>query len=1086
MPARWVLLLALLLLPGAGVPLPAVAQAPVASAPAYRFKAPRDGGRPGIGAGVLTAEEQAFLAGLPEVRVGVARPDFRPYEVIDDDGTIAGVHVDMLVLLARGLGLKLRPVVYDSFGDMLDAVQRREVDLLMSLGVTSARSEFLEFTLGATPMVSAIFARQGHARPPETARFGLPRKNIAVDYVRRRFPDARVAEFDDASAALAALAEGYVDLHVGNLLPTLARIERMKLQGIEVSQIVQYGSGHFHYAVRKDWAPLARILNRGLSTVRDVPSPELAAALQGLPSRLRPPPARPLPAEHLAAIIERPVWRVGAVRGLTLLNEYDASGRHSGIAADYTEAVAQRLGVGLQLVPFDSVAAMLDALRAGRIDVVPLLTRTEDRARDFGFSRPYVDMPYMIVARSDAPLYWDLASLRGRRLALTAQHPLREIVARQHPGIQVVDVPPGPGAMDAVMRGDADAAVEVKFFANLRIHGDNDGRLRAVAVVDELPAQFHFATSHKARSLLPLIDDALAGIEPAERQRMFRRWVALDLSPAFPWRRHAPWLATAAAALLTLALLTAWWMRRLQREVHQRRRSEQVLADIATHAPGVAFRYVLDERGALEQVFVSPSVRTFLGIEPLPGRTLLQSLAPFLDAHEREAALAAESACAASGERFRYTGLFHAPGGTPRWLHCDAVQSRDAAGRPVWTGYVVDVSAERELQRRLAREAEARNLLLAAASHELRAPTHNLSLALQSIAEDAVQGPAAAALRIARRTAHTLAQLLNDVLDAARFESGRLRLQAVPFELHPLLDEVAEAWLPAARDRGLSFTIERRDGLPTTLYHDPLRLRQILTNLLSNACKYTQRGGIRLVASTTGDQLRLEVHDTGPGLDAAARERLFRPFETLGPVQTGSSGLGLMVCRQIAQLMGGQVEVDSVPGQGSVFALTLPLRSVPGAEEPVELAATAGAAEAPEGAPGVVVCDDDPVSRMLVAHMLRLRGYRAIEVSDGAGALAAWQGEAVDALVTDLDMPGMSGQELIEQLRETERRRGEGRRTTVVVCSGSSASAAGRRAPVGHDAMLLKPVALDELVRVLRQQGVEPAGPHRAAMAAAR
>ena len=208
--------------------------------------------------------------------------------------------------------------------------------------------------------------------------------------------------------------------------------------------------------------------------------------------------------------------RVGAVRGLTLLNEATASGGHAGIAADYTAEIAARLGTAIDVVPFDSVADMLDALRAGRIHLVPLLTRTPARAREFSFSDSYLEMPYQIVARSDAPLYWDLNSLRGKRLALAAQHPLRELLAERYADIRIVDAPSDQAAMDMVAAGDADAAVEAKLYANLRIHSDNNGVLRQVARVDELPAQFHFATAVASAALVPLINRALADIPPPE------------------------------------------------------------------------------------------------------------------------------------------------------------------------------------------------------------------------------------------------------------------------------------------------------------------------------------------------------------------------------------------------------------------------------------------------------------------------------------------------------------------------------------------------------------------------------------------
>jgi two-component system sensor histidine kinase EvgS len=901
----------------------------------------------------------------------------------------------------------------------------------------------------------------------------LPKK-AATEYIRRQYPKARLLEVADDSSALAALTGNKADFYLADLLPTLDRLQRDAIKDVQVQRLVEFGSGHYHFAVRKDWAPLARILNRAIATTRDQPSSSWSAAVAALPASMVPARSRAIDPRHQAALIERPVWRLGGVRGLTLLNEVDASGNHVGIAAEYSEAVARQLGVGLKVVPFADVASMLDALRSGTIDVVPFLTRTEQRAREFGYSTPYVDMPYMIVARNDAPLYWDLGSLRGKRLALAPQHPIRELVTRKYPEIQVVDAASGTGAMDAVAAGRADAAVEVKFFANLRIQQDNDGVLRTVAAVEELPAQFHFATSRGALPLLPAIDDALGAIPSTEKDRMLRRWLAQDVTPEFPWRRYRPAITVGAAALLLLAGLTAWWMRRLRQEVSQRRRWQDLLHDVATTVPSVSFRYRLTRDGHLDDVYLSPNARSFFGFDIPTDRTLMESLAPYLGEQDRQTMARQELHSRSTGEAFKLTVHLRPPEGPARWMHTEAVRTVDAQGLALWTGYVVDVSTERELQHRLAREAEARHVLLASASHELRAPTHNIALALQSINHGRVDAETASALRIAEGAARTLTQLLNDVLDAARFDSGPMKLRPQSFDLHGLLEELAAAWAVVAQAKGLRFSHEIGADVPRTLLHDPLRLRQVLTNLLSNACKYTEQGSVRLEVARSDGELSFSVLDTGPGIAAENLERLFQPFVRLGEAaqplpEVGSSGLGLSVCQRIAQAAGGRMSVRSQLGAGTQFSLHLPIREA--AEQPVPSVPAPKPLEPPgdEPSPRLVVCDDDPVSRMLIAQMLRLRGYVVVEAADGEAALQALKETPAQALITDLNMPGMSGRELIDSLRIAEA--GRAQRTVVIICSGDAPPPVDE-SKVPYDAYLLKPLQSGMLVRALAEHGV--------------
>ncbi len=1072
---------------GFAAPAPAVSGLPAAAIgqSRYHFREPTTPALD-LGAGVLTEDERAFVAALPEIRVAVPLLPSRPYDWIADDGEVSGIHPEMLAYLARAFGLRLKPVVLPDWDHVLEAAKRRDVDLLMTLGVTTERAGYLAFTLGATPLPGALFALKsgaGGPPPPNRARFALERAYMTNDVVRRQFPDATIVTADNTGDALAAVGEGRADYYLGSLLEAVDWLGRRPQPGVQLHSMMPYGTGYYHFAVRDDWARLAVILNKGIATLRATSTPQLNAALGALPASVALPRLAPLDTRQAALLVQHPLWRVGAVRGLAMLNDIDVRGLHSGIASEYAEQVAQHLGVGMQVVPFDNVAAMLDGLRGGQIDLVPFLTRTPEREREFTFSSPYMEMPYMIVARSDAPLYWDLNSLRGKRLALALAHPLRGVLARRYPDIVIVDTANGNEALDAVADRRADAAVEVKLFANLRIHGDNDGRLRAVASVTDLPAQFHFAASARSRALIPVVDKALAQIPDAEHERMLRRWIALDLDPAFPWRRYLPMLALAGTALLALGGGTAWWMRRLHREVAARRRSEERLSDIGATLPCVAFRYVVSADGRLKATYYSDGAKALLGIELDPARTILDNIAPRTNPEHWRQAERAQRESRQCGGRFKATVAYAHPDGRERWLHAEAVSKAGDDGATVWTGYVVDMSSERELQARVAREADARNVMLASASHELRAPTHTLTLALQSLADAADSGDVsdqARTLRVAKDAARTLAQLLDDVLDAARLDHGGLQLRPQVFALHDLLEQVADSTHAWSAAKGLAFDMRIDDGVPSTVRLDPLRLRQTLTNLLSNAVKYTDRGhvGLHVGAQDASDgavHLVFTVSDTGRGIEPAQVERLFQPFATAdaaAAVPEGSSGLGLSICRQLAGLMGGSVTLRSEPGQGTQVQLLVPL------ERPIGLRGERAPVIPAEGV--IVICDDDDTGRLLLAHMLLSRGYPVVECATAQDALLRWRAGGVQAIVTDLDMQGMDGRQLMRQIRDAERSGPPGAGTRIVVCSGHPVppEEPGGAAQL-HDAWLAKPVELPVLLGALDALGILPAGaPH--------
>lgn len=1035
---------------------------------------------------LLDANERAFLAQLPELRVGLNLPDNRPYEVIADNGEITGIQIEILTHLAQSLGLRLRPVVLPSFPDTLSALRERQIDLMATVGYEPSRETYMVYTLGTAPNPGAIIGRAADTRFAENPtlngrRVAIERGYVAQQFVRRAYPEALIADQNDTRSALAAVALGEEDFYVGSMLMAMDRIQRDSVAGLEVKKSLVYATGQMHFGVRRDWPLLASALSKGIAALRATPLPGLQAAMQQLQQQGQ--AAAPMlgltPAEQ-KQLTGRSVLRVGAVRGLELLNEATPDGGHAGIAADYTAQVATRLGVAVDMVPFDSVAQMLDALRAGQIHLVPFLTFTPGRAQEVAYSHPYLEMPYYIVARSDAPLYWDLDSLRGKRLALTAQHPLRDLLRTRYPDIRIVDAPPGGGAMDMVAARQADAAVEVKLYANIRINNDNNGVLRTVAQVEELPAQFHFAASHEAAALIPLVDRALADIPAAERARMLRRWVAVDFTPGFAWRRHAPWLLTAGGGLLLLAGASMWWVRRLRAEVRQRRVAEQRLEDVTSSLPGVVFQVVLAANGRREQRYISPTAEDFLGTPITAEGGVIEAMAAHMRPEDAQMLRQARRDSTRRQQPMKLTWRYHDPRRGERWLHCEVALHQLGAGRTAWTGYIVDVSTERALQAQLLDAMQAKNLFVASASHELRGPLQAVTLALQRLSEGPLDAAQRQVCRIAQDSSSALTQLIDDVLDLARYEAGRLTLQPLPLDLPALLAQLVDNHRLAAESRGLRLGLSIDPGLPQRVLADGLRLRQLLVNLIGNAVKYTPQGEVqvtaRRVASADGDgeRLLIAVRDTGVGIPLERQHGLFEPFGTLhAPADAppeGSTGLGLAICKRLAEAMSGHIALTSEPGHGTTVTLDLPLPP----EAPPEPAPEPAPAAAPRPAAAngarrvVLLVDDDAVSRLLMSELLQREGLEVAEAADTRSAFARWLRGDVAAVISDHHMPDGTGLALLQRILQEAP---AGQRPRLVLCSGSppSVELAGSN---GLDATLRKPVTAAVMRELLRDLGL--------------
>ena len=378
--------------------------------------------------------------------------------------------------------------------------------------------------------------------------------------------------------------------------------------------------------------------------------------------------------------------------------------------------------------------------------------------------------------------------------------------------------------------------------------------------------------------------------------------------------------------------------------------------------------------------------------------------------------------------------------------------------------------SELELARDAAEAAnQAKSTFLATISHEIRTPMNGVIGTAELLEREPLDERQKRLVRTVRTSAAALLRIIDDVLDFSKIEAGRMELEEAPFQLRAVVEGISETLSVQAESRGLAVSTLIEPGTPDRLRGDATRVRQILFNLIGNAIKFTEVGEIRVQVRTVSEtnervRLALSVADTGIGLTEEQASRLFQPFSQADSSTTrrfGGTGLGLSIVRRLAELMGGGVTVESTPGRGSTFTVTLDLARAEGSVVE-DVPKSAPSVEIADGR--VLAIDDYPINLEVLTGQLEILGVAVDTAADGIEGLTKWRTQVYSLILTDIHMPDMDGFELTRQIRAEEATNATGRHTPIVALTANALKGEAEKClAAGMDGYLTKPLTLDRL-----------------------
>ena len=1015
--------------------------------------------------------------------MGVSAPDYAPFDMSSNNDDLEGITADYARLISLILNIPIDVQRYDTRDEVIAALKLGTLDFLGSANGYEAVDRELKLSRSYANDQPVLVTRTGESHSLSTDLAG---KRVAMLYhymqpgaVRAFYPDAQLLLFASTFEAIGAVAFGQADVYLGDAISTRYLINKNHLNNVRMADFSALEVNPFGFALTKDNARLLTIINAALAAIPVNQQLEIlrrwSAGGSGYleADRLR------LSVSEQRWMEKHPLVKVAVLDKFVPLSFFNEQGQFEGLSAEVLSRISLRTGLKFEGVQGSSLPKQIDAVSTGQVDMLAVITPSIERTEKLRFTRPYLSNPYVLVVRSDDERVVTLEDMTAKRLAFIGGNSLAAQISRDYPGIEFVDVENPEQAIEAVAKGSVDATVLSPISARYMIARNYRDRLRITSTVGTDPARITFGVSRNQLELYSILDKALLSITPEEMDEMTNHWRSEIIIEDSYWKRHRNVIIQGFVLVALLLLLTLGWVFYLRNLIHKRTQAERALSDqmrfMSVLIDGTPHPiYVRDRQGRL--MACNNAYLDVFGykLEDVIGRTVVETDTgnpPQAQSYHADYLRLMER-----GEPQIHDRVLKLPNGDVLTIYQWMLPYRDGDEKVVGmiAGWV-DVSERQHLLGQLQEAKEdadaanrAKTTFLATMSHEIRTPMNAVIGMIELALKNAEQGRVDRdALEVASVASHSMLELIGDILDIARIESGHLSLTLEPFNVRELLASVARVFEGLARDKGLVLRVELDPLIDQSVLIDPMRLKQVVSNLLGNAIKFTRAGVVRLGAegtpSATGEQLslRLWVEDTGIGISGEDQLRLFNPFTQVSNNDQSArsgSGLGLVISRSLCKMMGGQLNLSSVLGKGTRVdvALTLEQASAGPVHSPLPYLP-------PARTLNILVVDDYPANRLLLARQLNFLGHHIVTAEDGVQGLALWQAGHFEGVITDCNMPLKDGYALARDIRAQERLRGLQPCLLLGFTANAQPEEAERCRQAGMDGCLFKPTGLEDL-----------------------
>lgn len=1023
----------------------------------------------------LSEEQLNWLSKKKELVVGISPENFEPYEILQGKN-LKGIVADYIYLIAESLGLTARAVIYPDLASAVHALENGEVDVL-GRGLTAddynpAISLSIPYVM-SSPVIVGRGAELEFPKIKVEGKVGFSGGFISMREIVSAFRYASPVRYYSVLEALHAVEYQQQSWFIGDPITVGYYKGQGELPHIHAYPIKNLEKIGYSFVFRAKDKNLPALINTIINNTASVQKDKIINywASNFYSENFT---KTVFSEEEKRWLSTHPEINVAINGALPPYSFYDENGELRGVVADLLAEISQTIGVNFTVIDVMSLADMEESLRSKKADMALTLLPNPERAQYLRFTEPFLFNSFALVSEKNSRIA-NIKSLEGKRVAIQRSNFVAEKVMQIDPSIQLIKKDSQLDSLVAVANGEVDAAITLLPTATYLIRQYFPEDLKVSTSLPDFAANLPFSIRIEQNVLFSVMEKMIDQLSPNYINGLMNNWKATAPAKASVWKEYVSSfrllsIAAVASSLLLLTLILYLYIkrRRVLQDVERFEFRSTLLDSIpmAIAVRDLESRFVFCNQVFYAQLRISPHQILGKLTSEFPGLDIDQA-----KEHERIYFQALANGVADQRQLDAKVNGVHLT--FRQWDRPYTDKKGNITG--LISGYADMTSSVLLLQQlrdahdKAVKANEAKSRFLAVMSHEIRTPLNAIIGLLELTIQRIDRGDAwdRDDLEVAYGSSKSLIELIDDILDLAKIESGSMTLIAQRCNLSEIVHSVTRVFSGVARQKGLYLQLEEDFHTTADVSLDVGRLKQVLSNIISNAIKFTDSGGLNIKAQSfaVADDIHIhiEISDSGIGITAEDQERLFSPFtQAINSSNTrGGTGLGLVICRQLITMMGGTLELRSCYGEGTTVYIDLVAPKL----ESAAAAPVSSIKDKPQMKRrlNVLLVDDHPANRLLLGQQLEFLGHTVKEAEDGAQAMELLNKHDFELIITDCSMPIMDGYELARRWRAHEAHTGR----TACWIMGFTANAQPeerlRCIEAGMDGCLFKPVSLAEL-----------------------